>query len=388
MNAIMQGAAARTWATVHLGQIQHNVREIRACLPPQTALMAVVKADGYGHGAVPAAKAAIAAGAEALAVSTYEEAVSLRNAGIASPILVLSPILPEEIDGAAALGLELTVFQASWLREMRARKTTGHRIRVHIKMDTGMGRLGLSRRDEWDEMIPLLQADDIEVAGVYTHFAAANRADASYCCEQFARFREMRQWLEEAGFRGVRAHCANSAAAIRFPEFALDMVRVGASLFGILPCDDEVARRLSVHLQPTLSLTTTILHVKQLSRGQTVSYDQSYTASGDEWIATLPIGYADGWFRGYSGFYVLANGKPALIVGNICMNQTMIRLPHYMPVGTRVTLLGADGEAAITLDDLAAHLGTIPQQVLALLSPRLPRIYEEGENIAGGGRYE
>jgi alanine racemase len=169
--------------------------------------------------------------------------------------------------------------------------------------------------------------------------------------------------------------CANSAAAIRFPEYALDMVRVGASLYGILPMDAEIARTIPLRLMPTFSLHTVITHIKQVAPGETVGYDGSYTARETEWIATLPIEYADGWFRGYRGFHVQVNGAPAPIVGNICMNQTMIRLPCKMPVGTKVTLIGAGPNGYVSLDALAAHAGTIPQQVLTMISERIPKIY-------------
>jgi alanine racemase len=370
-----QPASARTVVTVHLDRLQDNLRAIRRRLRPNVKFMAVVKADGYGHGAVPVARAALAAGADALAVGSLEEAAELRHAGIAARILMLSPIDPADINAALDFELELSVFQASWMEAVRRCKTSGRPIRIHLKMDTGMGRLGMRERAEFEALLPHLRASDVRIAGVYTHFATANQADDHYVRRQFARFREMRGWLDEAGFPGVPAHCANSAAAIRYPDLALDMVRVGASLYGIVPLDAEAARAAAIRLQPTLSITTSILHVKRLGPGESVSYDRSYTARGEEWIATLPIGYADGWFRGYGGAHVLVNGQRAPIVGNICMNQTMIRLPGWMPVGTPVTLLGDDQGERITLEELAARIDTIPQQVLAMISPRLPRVY-------------
>jgi alanine racemase len=338
--------------------------------------MAVVKADAYGHGAVPVARAALAAGADALAVGTFEEAAELRLAGIAAPILVLSPIDPEVVDAAADWELDVSVFQASRLEAALRRKTSRRPIRVQLKMDTGMNRLGIRERAEFEAMLPLLKAADVRVTGVYTHFATAGRADDGFVRQQFARFRDMRRWLDEAGLPGVPAHCANSAAAIRFPELALDMVRVGAALYGIVPLDAEVARTAAIRLQPTLSVVTSVVHVKRLGPGESVGYDCAYTARGEEWIATLPIGYADGWCRGYSGGHVLVNGRRAPIVGNICMNQMMIRLPGFVPVGTPVTLIGEDRGERITLEELAWRIDTIPQQVLAMISPRLPRVYQ------------
>jgi len=378
--AALQFAPPRIWAEVHLDHLQRNVREIRKRLRPGVRLMAVVKADGYGHGLIQTAQAAVEAGAEALAVNLCEEALALRQAGMTVPILVLSPVHPSQVDAVATHGVEVTVFQASWLMEMRRWKQSCEPLRIHIKLDTGMGRYGLRSREEFEEMLPLLLAEDLHVVGVYTHFATANQADDSYVREQFVRFMQMRGWLEEAGFRDVITHCANSAAALRFPEFALDMVRVGASLYGILPIDKAAAEGLTIHLKPTISIRTFIAHVKRVKRGQTISYDRSYTAASDEWIATLPVGYADGWFRGYSGLHVLVEGERVPIVGNICMNQTMVRLPRRLPIGTVVTLLGEQAVACVTLDDLAAHIGSIPQQVLVMLPQHMPRIYLRGDH--------
>jgi len=375
MKAIAEKVTYPTWAEVHLDRIAHNIAEIRSGLNPRVKFMAVVKANGYGHGTVQVAQAAVTSGADALAVSAVDEAVKLRRAGLTVPLLILAPIAPEQIDTAAEHNVDITVFQADWLKAVKTFKTSTKPVRLHIKMDTGMGRWGVRDRAEWDQMVSWLQADDFHVVGVYTHFATANQPDRTRCEEQFRRFETMRAWVEEAGFRGAIAHCANSAAAIRFPEYALDMVRVGASMFGILPFDEGVVLHRPIRLLPTLALHTTISHIKMVSRGEAVSYDSSYVAQEDEWIATLPIGYADGWFRGYSGLQVLADGIKVGIAGNICMNQTMIRLPYYMPVGTKVTLIGSQLEQSITLDEAASHIGSIPQQVLSLISERVPRVY-------------
>lgn len=359
------------WAEIRLDHIRHNVREIRRRLPGGVKFMAVVKANGYGQGLVPAARAAVAAGADALAAGSLAEGVRLREAGIQAPILILSPIFPEQVDTAVRHELQLTVFQADWLREMRRHKKTKSPVAVHIKMDTGMGRWGLRERGEFSAMVPLLKSEDVRVAGVFTHFAAANQADVAFTRRQFERFRDMRGWLEEEGFADAVAHCANSAAAIRFPEYALDMVRVGASLYGIVPIDPGVVPNRPVRLKPTLSLYTVIGQVKRISPGDVVGYDGCYTAQSEEWIATLPVGYADGWFRGYQGMRVMVGDVPVPIVGKICMNQTMVRLPEYKPVGTKVTLIGS----GISLDEAAAHLGTIPQQVLMMIPESMPRVW-------------
>lgn len=365
----------QTWTEVHLDRIERNVRTIRSRLPAGCKMMAVVKADGYGHGAVQAAAAAIRAGADELAVSRLDEAVRLRQNGIDVPILTLGPIAPREADIAAEHQIAVPVFQAEWLRDMRESRTSPKPLPVHIKMDTGMGRIGIRTKREFEEMLPLLAAGGIDVKGVYTHLATANQADTGYCEKQLARFAEMRGWLDEAGFRDVTAHCANSAAALRDPVYAMDMVRVGASIFGIHTCDEEVRGRHGVPLLPTLSLHTTIIHVKRVAAGECIGYDRSYTAQDDEWIATVPLGYGDGCFRGYAGLELLVDGERAPIVGNICMDQLMIRLPRHYPVGTQATLIGRQRDETVTLDDLARHIGTIPQQVLLMIAARVPRVY-------------
>jgi len=366
-----------TWAEVRLDRIAHNIHAIRRRLPESCKFMAVVKADGYGHGAVRVAGAALRAGAEELAVSSLAEGIRLRQNGIDAPILTLSPILASDADAAAEYEIAVPVFQASWLREMRALRTSMRTLRVHLKMDTGMGRIGIRSEDEFAEMVPLLCASDVLVEGVYTHFATANQSSRGYYMEQVHRFAEMKQWVAKAGFAGVTAHCANSAAAMQYPEHAMDMVRVGASLFGIQTCDLDAARHLDVDLQPTLSLHSTLVQVKLARCGERIGYDNSYVAVSDEWIGTVPLGYADGCFRDYRGLSLYIQGEPAPIVGNVCMDQLMLRLPRPYPVGTKVILIGDGTDGGNSLTDLAAHIGTIPQQVLLLLSDRVPRIYVE-----------
>ncbi|GIP33303.1 alanine racemase [Paenibacillus sp. J2TS4] len=372
-----------TWAEVHLDRIGHNIREIRRRLPSGVKFMAAVKADGYGHGAVQSANAALKAGADALAVGMISEALQLRQSGIRAPILVLSPALPSEVDLAAKHDIALTVSEAAWLKEARPFHQSRKPLRLHIKMDSGMGRIGIRDRSEWEAMVPLLRSDGIMVEGVYTHFATANQADSAYYFEQFDRFTEMRSWVAESGFTGFIAHCSNSAAALHYPELSLDMVRVGAALYGINPCEEEVRRRRPVDLQPVLSLHSEIIQVKFVKQGESIGYDRSYVATQDEWLGTVAIGYADGYCKGYQGYHMLVDGQAAPIAGNVCMDLLMIRLPGHYPVGTVVTLIGRQNGREITMEDLAARIGSIPQQVLTMLSSRVPRIYYNKGIYAG-----
>ncbi|MDF2671401.1 MAG: alanine racemase [Paenibacillus sp.] len=371
-NQILQG---QTWIEVHQDRIEHNIQEIRKRIPSSCKFMAVVKADGYGHGAHQTARAALRAGADELAVSNLGEALYLRQNGISAPILTLSPAKPSDIDDAVDADIALPVFQASWLKEMRRHKTSGKPLRIHLKMDTGMGRIGIREKSDFEAILPLLKAEDIVVEGVYTHFATANTADPTFYNRQWNRFAEMRAWLSDAGLYGVTAHCANSAAAIQYPEDSLDMVRVGAAIFGINTCDRETRAANPIVLQPTLSMHSSLIQVKQLDQGESVGYDNSYEAAGAEWIGTVPLGYADGYFRGFHGYHLLVDGRKVPIVGNICMDQLMVRLPHYYPVGTQVTVIGCQQQSSITLEDLSDYIGSIPQQILSFLSSRVKRVY-------------
>lgn len=364
-----------TWAGIDLNAIEQNISTIRKRLPIGCKFMAVVKADGYGHGGVKVAKAAVQAGADELAVSNLEEAVRLRKHGISAPILVLTPPMPAHVDTAVRYDIALPVHHASWLVEMRRYKRAMQPLRVHLKMDTGMGRTGIHQHAEFEAIVPLLAAEDILVEGVYTHFATANAMDSTYYEQQWQRFMEMRKWLRQSGWHGVPAHCANSAAAIRYPERSLDMVRVGAALYGIDTRDRNVRALTSLKLRSALSLHSSVIQVKRVEKGETLGYDQSYTAVGGEWIATVPVGYADGLSIDFRGFQVLVEGMRVPIVGNICMDQFMIRLPHYVPVGTQVTWIGYQREQSISLEEAADYIGTIPQQIATSLSDRIKRVY-------------
>ncbi|WP_158607008.1 alanine racemase [Paenibacillus ginsengarvi] len=368
---------ADVWAEIHLDRLESNIHAIRRLLPPDCAFMAVLKADGYGHGLLETARSAIMAGADALAVGALKEALLLRGASIRGPILVLTPCSPNEVDIAAENGISLPVVSEEWLREAKHCKTTRLPLRIHLKIDSGMGRFGIRDDRELRRMLTMLKVDDLIVEGIYTHLATANQADDSFVQEQFRRFSGLCSILRKAGFPHAVVHCAGSAAALRFPELALDMVRVGASLFGIVPLDEGAEGPIGLRLAPTFSLHARILQVKQIRKGESIGYDRTYTATEEQWVATLPIGYAHGLSRRCSGMSALVDGQWANLIGNICMNQCMVKLPSYYPVGTRVTLLGENGGKSITIDRMAVQIGTISQEVLTSLGSRVPRMYVE-----------
>ncbi|NBC71473.1 alanine racemase [Paenibacillus sacheonensis] len=368
-----------TWAEVSLNRIRENMLRIRKSLPYSVKLMAVVKANGYGHGDIESAAAAERAGADYLAVAYIEEALRLRGAGMKLPILVLTPIRPEHVQLALELDLTLTVTGARWFAEMRAYKpyASAGKLRVHVKMDTGLGRIGIRAKTEWDELVPWLRAKDIEVDGFYTHFATAGEADTTFLEQQAARFMEMKQWGRASRLAIRHYHCAGSAAALRFPHLAMDMVRIGAAMYGYYP--EKLVH--SIKLEPALSLHSRLIHVKKLARGEYLGYNNSYRADEDEWIGTVPIGYADGWTQRMQGTDVLIEGRRAPIVGKICMDQLMIKLPGPCAEGALVTFIGTQGEQRITFSELAAHIGSVAQEISTSIGVRVERTYTDTEEV-------
>lgn len=364
-----------TVAEVSLGAIRGNAAAVRAALPAGVRLMAVVKADGYGHGGAASARMAEEGGAELLATAYLEEALGLRAAGIRLPILVLTPIRPEDAALAAEHDLMLTVAGADWLRQMRKHRgpNCSTALKIHVKADTGLGRLGIRSKAEWDELAPLLHGGDVVVDGFYTHFATAGLEDVAFLERQHARFMEMKSWVRESGVEVRSWHCAGSAAALRFPWLAMDMVRIGAALYGFGPKKAVD----SVQLRPALTLRSRLLQTKLLSKGEVIGYDNSYMADEDQWIGTVPIGYADGWSQSFRGSEMLVEGRRVPIVGKICMDQLMVRLPGPCPPGAETVLIGSQGDECVTCAELAAYMGTVPQEVTTGLSGRIKRIYTE-----------
>ncbi|AFS71704.1 alanine racemase [Exiguobacterium antarcticum] len=353
-----------TWIEIDREAIAHNVREIKARMGHQS-MMAVVKADGYGHGAITVAEIALANGAEMLAVALLEEAIELREAGIQAPILMLEALLPEHAPIASNYDVAVPVFSAEWLREAKQHLTEIDHLRLHIKVDSGMGRLGLQTLDELDAVLKELDPDLMELDGIYTHFATADELTSRLFEKQqtvFLRFVE-----RVPGIRYI--HASNSAAAIRLAgQEPCNVVRIGIALYGALP-SDEMSSYYDF-LQPAFSLKSRLMQVKHVEPGQTISYGATYTAPTDEWIGTVPIGYADGWSRKFQGYALIVDGTPCEIVGRVCMDRLMIRLPRAYPVGTEVTLIGRGAP----IDEAAHWLGTINYEVLCQFSKRVPRI--------------
>lgn len=366
-----------TWAEVNLDNIAYNVRLLRGRTAPGARFMAVVKADGYGHGAVQVAGTALKNGADWLAVAIIDEGILLRREGFTAPILVLGYTPPEQAGRGVAHDLTLTVYRRDLAEALaRAGSAAGKTARVHVKVDTGMGRIGLEPEREAVEFIASLSdLPNLEVEGLFTHFAVADSLDKSFTREQFSRFRRLIDDLEKRGIHIPVKHAANSAAIIDLPETHLDMVRAGIAMYGLAP-SSEVGT--DIGLRPAMEWKTRIAHVKKISPGTSVSYGRKYVAEEETVVATLPVGYADGYSRAWSNRgTVIVGGRRAPVIGRVCMDQTMIALPPdtAAAVGDEVVLMGRQGEAAVTADDLAEGLGTINYEITCLVGKRVPRVY-------------
>ncbi|TFE01977.1 alanine racemase [Jeotgalibacillus salarius] len=362
-----------TWIEVDLDAISYNISQLSEQLHKDTVIMAVVKANAYGHGYLEVAETALESGAEWLAVAFLDEALFLRKHGFTAPILVLGATRPEDAGIAAQHGIRLTVFSAAWMKA--ARGFLDHEtLNIHLKIDTGMGRLGFTEKNDLMEAERLASDyTQLQIEGAFTHFATADEPDRAYADQQHERFME---YLNVLNHEPKMIHASNSAGAFLRDNTAFNAVRFGVSMYGLVPSGD-IRSEMPVRLNPALSLFTKIVQVKKLKQGGKVSYGATYTAGQDEWIATLPIGYADGWIRQMQGFEVIAGGQRAEIVGRVCMDQCMIRLPFEMKEGTTVILVGSEGEDRILLDDIAAHNGTIHYESACLLAARVPRIYRK-----------
>lgn len=364
-----------TWVEVNLDAIYNNVTRIKEIIPESVEVFAVVKGNAYGHDYVPVAQTALEAGATRLAVAFLDEALVLRRAGITAPILVLGPSSPRVVNVAAENNVALTVFQKEWVKEALEIWDSSVPLRFHINFDSGMGRIGIRERKELKGFLRSLEdAPFFELEGVYTHFSTADEVETSYFDKQYNTFLEQLSWLEEFGVDPEFIHAANSAATMRFHGITFNAVRLGIAMYGLTP-SVEIRPFLPIKLEPALSLHTTVAHIKRVIKGDGISYGVTYRTKTEEWIATVPIGYADGWLRRLQGFKVLVNGKRVPIVGRITMDQFMIHLPCEVPLGTKVTLIGRQGDQYISATEVAEYSGTINYEIITTISFRVPRVF-------------
>ena len=379
----MQGQYRPTQVEINLDHLSSNVDAFRSALPQGMKFLACVKANAYGHGAVETARELERIGVDYLSVAFLDEALELRQNGIKAPILVLGYTPPEGIAVAREHDVTITLFSREVLKAIRDLDTgsSGKQLKVHIKIDSGMGRLGLLPGDEALAFIQeAASMDQILLEGMFTHYAKADEEDKTYTLEQYRRFRSVVEALRDQGCVIPIIHTANSAAAIDTPELSYNMVRVGISLYGLYP-SAEVNHQV-VKLVPVLTLKTKAVLVKTLPPHWGVSYGTRYVTQGNERIATLPIGYADGYSRMLTGkAQVLVRGRRVPVVGTICMDQCMVSLQSFaeeaeeIQAGEEVVLIGHQSDGVITADEVASQLGTIAYEVICMMAHRIPRIY-------------
>ncbi len=369
----------RTWAEISVEAVGHNCRAVQGLLAPHCRLMAVVKADGYGHGALPVARELLSAGANWLAVSNLDEALQLREGGITAPILILSYTPSEEAARLAAHRITQTVVgPEDALRLEQAAAAAGVTVDVHIKVDTAMSRVGFFFHDEQrdkaviDDIAAVCALPHLRAEGCFTHFSLADeQAGEAATRRQFALFTAVLDALQKRGITFALRHCCNSAATLRFPEMHLDMVRPGIVLYGLAPAP---WMNTLLPLVPAMSLKTVVSLVKTVPAGTPVSYGGMFTTARKTTLATVPIGYGDGMFRAMSNrAHMVVGGKTAPLVGRVCMDQSLLDITDIAGVreGDIVTVFGQTP----TAEEYAAAAGTIVYEAVCMVGKRVPRVY-------------
>ena len=387
----MKELLRRTWAEIDLDALAQNFREVRKAADPKAMVCCVVKADAYGHGAVRVAREFASLGADWFAVSNLEEALQLRRAGIETPVLVLGYTPADKAGTLSRENISQCVYSLEYARDLsRFAREVGVKVNIHLKIDTGMSRLGFYyqdiSRDEAavEEVKEACSLPGLIPQGIFTHFAVSDEGQAgdAFTMRQFGCLKEMIESLARAGVTFPVRHCANSAGVFDYPLSHLDMVRAGIVLYGLYPSGELRSRPA---LKPALALKSVVSHVKTLLPGATVSYGRKFTAQHEMRVATVPVGYADGYPRLLSpgGAEVLIRGKRCPILGRICMDQLMadVTALDQVRVGDTVTLIGRDGEEEITADELAEKEGTINYEVVCALSKRVPRVYVKNGKV-------
>ena len=373
----------RTWAEVSLDNLEHNYRAIKNHIPEGCRFLGVMKADAYGHGAVPLSHALCELGAEYLAVSNLEEAIQLRRGGVRAPMLILGYTPASFADTMVFMDITQEVHSLEYAKELdTALAGTNYILNVHLKLDTGMTRIGFfayGHERTLPELLEVCGLPHLHVEGVFTHFCVADSKapeDEAFTRTQYARFTAMLDALAAHGIRPELRHCASSGATILYPELALDMVRPGIATYGHAPSEDAEG---ILDLRPLMTVRTTVAQLREIPAGTSISYGRTYTAERDMRVAVLPIGYADGLLRGLSGKVSFRiRGKMARSVGRICMDLCMVDVSGIpgIRVGDEAALFGYDTDGTLLpCERIAQQAGTISYEILCGISKRIPRIY-------------
>ena len=365
-------------AEIYLNNLAHNIKELRK-RSISKHFMAVVKADGYGHGAIAVAKVAINNGADNLGVATIQEGIELREAGIKDPILVFGWTPHEYAEYLPKYKLTQTVFSLEQAEKLcTSLNKNSQKVDIHLKVDTGMNRLGFQISEKSKEDIrKIFKLGKINVLGVFTHFAEADNRASDYTNEQYNNFQKFIFELESYGLKFTIKHCANSAAIIDYPNTHLDMVRAGIGIYGLYP---DLIMKDTIELKPVMRLVARIAHIKNIGQGETVSYGRTFGTKEDRRIATIPVGYADGYSRLLSNKgKVIIENSIAPVVGRVCMDQFMVDITHVegnIQPGDEVILFGENRSGIqVSIDEIAELTGTINYEVVCMVNKRVPRVY-------------
>lgn len=371
------------WAEVDLNAIKYNITNIRKMVK-EREVIAVVKADAYGHGALDVSPVLLENGATKLAVAVITEAMELRHGNINAPIMILGYTPLEFAGDLINYDIEQTIFDIEYARRLsEIALNLGKKAKIHISLDTGMGRIGFLINDKsFQDVLEICSLEGIEVIGLFTHFSTSDEEDKTYTKEQFKKLVDFNEKLVKSGINISLKHVSNSGAIIDMPETYLDGIRAGIVLYGYYPSKEVNGQNLK--LKKAITIKTKVAHVKTLDEGMYISYGRKFKTKRKSVIATLPIGYADGYSRLLSGKgKVIINGNFAPVVGNICMDQCMIDVTDLgeIKVGDEVIILGQEGDLRFDADDMAEAIGTINYEVLCMIKQRIPRVYIEDGNI-------
>jgi alanine racemase len=371
-----------TWAEVDLDAVAFNLRAFKKHVGARVKIIAVVKANAYGHGAVPAAKAALEAGAEMLAVHRALEAVALRRAGVQAPILVMGYTPPDGAELAVENRLTPSLMTLEFAQALSGRASAlGEPIPVHVKVDSGMNRYGLMPEEVVDFLRGVSSLPGLQVEGLFTHFATADWADPTYTVQQLEIFNQVRQTAQQAGFAFSLVHAANSAATMKLPEAHFDAVRPGVALYGLDPSSEWAP---VFEIRPALTLKSKVSRVRRLPAGAGVSYSRTYITAQPSLAALVPVGYGDGYHRALSNqSQVLIRGRRARLIGRVCMDQFVVDASGIPDVqqDDEVVLIGQQGNERIRAEEVAVLAGTINYEITTSLLPRVARVYRRGGDV-------
>ncbi len=368
----------RAWVEINLENIAHNIKEVRKLISKDVKIMAVVKADAYGHGFLETSRMLLQGGADYLAVAFIDEAKQMRKNGIDAPIIILGYTAPEYAYDMVNLNITQTVYDYNAAKAIsEAAVLMGREAKIHIKVDTGMARIGFTVSNEAiNTVMSISTLPMLEIEGIYTHFASSEEQDTGFTDYQFDRFIDFCKKLEDIGLQIPIKHACNSSAVIRFPHMHLDMVRPGIMLYGLNPSSDVYAGKVT--LKPAMELKAKIVYIKTVPAGTHVSYGRLYTTEKETKIATIPLGYADRCSRVLTGKAKMStNGELVPVIGRICMDYCMVDVTNIddIKVGDEVIVFGKKGDSSIFVEDIAENIGTISYEIVSVIGKRIPRVY-------------